>query len=117
MDVNRIDIAVESIIREYRELKEKPMIDEKELSKAKSYLYGKLVIALEDSQEVAHLIGKQALLHEGVKTLDTLRELIEKVTVDDIARVARDILDPERLSLAYIGPERTEDSFQRLLRF
>lgn len=117
VDVNRIDLAVTAIINEYKKLKEKPMIDERELQKAKSYLYGKLVINLEDSQEVAHLLGKQALLNEGIKTLDTIHDMINKVTVNDIARVATDILDESKMKLAYIGPERTKESFEKLMHF
>lgn len=117
VDVNRIDQAVKSIIKEYAELKSNPRVEEDELKKAKSYLYGKLVINLEDSQEVAHLLGKQVLLGEGVKTLSDLHEKINAVTVDDIARVAEDIFDESKLKLAYIGPERTKESFESLMKF
>ena len=117
VDVTRIDQAVSSIIKEYKNLKEKPVISKKELDKSKSYLYGKLVINLEDSQEVAHLLGKQVLLNEGVKTIDKIQELINKVTLEDIARVAQDIFNQEKMKLAYIGPERTEESFLKLMTF
>lgn len=117
VDINRIDQAVTSIIKEYKTLKENPTIDDKELEKAKSYLYGKLVINLEDSQEVAHLLGKQVLLDEGVKTLELLQEAINKVSVEDVARVAEDILNSDKMKLAYIGPERTEESFTSLMNF
>lgn len=117
VDVNRIDQAVSSIIKEYKTLKENPVIDEKELQKAKSYLYGKLVINLEDSQEVAHLLGKQILLNEGVKTLDNLQKLINKVSIEDISKAAQEILDPEKMKLAYIGPERSEESFTALMQY
>lgn len=117
VDVNRIDQAVTSIIQEYSKLKADPMIDAKELEKAKSYLYGKLVINLEDSQEVAHLLGKQALLNEGIKTLGTIHEMIKKVSVEDIARVATDLLDESKMKLAFIGPERTVESFEKLMKF
>ena len=117
VDVNRIDQAVTSIIQEYKTLKENPLIEDSELEKAKSYLYGKLVINLEDSQEVAHLLGKQVLLNEGVKTLDMLHEAINRVSVQDIERVAQDVLNPDSMKLAYIGPERTEESFSSLMHF
>lgn len=117
VDVNRIDQAVISIVKEYAELKKNPTINEKELKKAKSYLYGKLVINLEDSQEVAHLLGKQALLNEGIKTLDTIHEMIKRVSIADIARVASDLFDEKKMKLAFIGPEKTEESFEKLMKF
>lgn len=117
VDVNRIDQAVTSIIAEFKKLKDNPMVEESELKKAKSYLYGKLVINLEDSQEVAHLLGKQALLNEGMKTLDDLHKEINKVTLEDVARVAADIIQEDQMKLAYIGPERTEKSFVNLMKF
>jgi len=117
VDVNRIDQAVESIVKEYQKLSENPRIEERELEKAKSYLYGKLVINLEDSQEVAHLLGKQALLNEGMKSLDDIHQLIKKVSLDDVERVASDILKAEQIKLAYIGPDRTEESLLQHLHF
>ncbi len=117
VDVNRIDQAVKSIIAEYAKLKENPMVEEAELKKSKSYLYGKLVINLEDSQEVAHLLGKQVILGEEVNTLETLHEKINAVTLEDISRVATDIFDEEKLKLAYIGPARTKESFLELMKF
>ncbi|MDP3975929.1 MAG: pitrilysin family protein [bacterium] len=117
VDVKRIDQAVISIVKEYKELKNSPKIEAAELKKSKSYLYGKLVINLEDSQEVAHLIGKQALLGEGIKTLGDLHQLINAVTLEDIERVAMDIMDSSKMKLAYIGPERSQDSFEKLMTF
>jgi predicted Zn-dependent peptidase len=117
VDVKRIDKAVTSIIAEYAKLKENPNVEAAELKKSKSYLYGKLVINLEDSQEVAHLLGKQVILGEGVKTLDVLHEKINAVSLEDVARVASDIFDESKLKLAYIGPERTEESFLELMKF
>lgn len=116
VDTTRIDQAVISIVKEYKNLLDNP-ITEKELIKSKSYLYGKLVIGLENSQEVAHLLGKQVLLGEGVKTLDDLHELIQRVSVDDLKRVAEDIIKPEKMKLAYIGPDRTEESFTQLMKW
>lgn len=117
VDVNRVDQAVSSIVKEYQKLHENPHLDKKELEKSKAYLYGKLVISLEDSEEVAHLIGKQAILNEGIKTLDVIHEMIHKVTVDDVARVARQIIDPTKMKLAYIGPERSVGSFEQHMGF
>ncbi len=117
VDVNRVEQAVASIVKEYGTLKHHPKIDTKELQKAKAYLYGKLVISLEDSEQVAQLIGKQAILNEGIKTLDMIHEGIKRVTVEDIARVAVDILKPEKMRLAYIGPERSEESLEKLMGF
>lgn len=115
VDVNRIDQAVSSIVAEYTKLAKNPHLEANELAKSKSYLYGKLVIGLEDSQEVAHLLGKQVLLGEGIKTIDDLHEKIHRVSLEDITRVTKEVFQLEKIKMAYIGPDRTEESFTKLL--
>jgi len=43
-------------------------------------------------------------------------EKINKVTSEDIQRVAKDIFAPEKLNLAIIGPYNNEERFLKLLK-
>ncbi len=43
-------------------------------------------------------------------------EQIDKVSIDDIKRVAGDIFRPEKLNLALIGPYRMKSSFENILK-
>jgi predicted Zn-dependent peptidase len=58
------------------------------------------------------------LLYKKTKTIDEVLEKIEKITVEDINRVAKKLLQPERMKLAIIGPyqEVDKENFEKLLK-
>ena len=51
-----------------------------------------------------------------VKTPDEIVALIEAVTADDIRRVARKVFDQDQLSLAIVGPFKSDKRFVPLLK-
>ena len=117
VDLNRTEDAITAIVQEYKKITEKAP-DEKELDKAKSYVKGKLILSLEDTEEVAHMLGKRDLLGEGVKTIDEICTEVEKVTVDDVHRVAKTLFVEDKLHMAAIGPfEDRKQAFEDLLHF
>jgi predicted Zn-dependent peptidase len=93
-------------------------VGKKELDKAKQYVKGKLILSMEDTEEVSHLLGKGELLKEGVKTLSEICAEVDKVTENDIHRVAKDLFREDTLRLAAIGPfgERRK-AFEERLHF
>lgn len=116
VDLTRIDEAIEGVIHEYRLLRDEG-VGEAELNKSKAYLKGRLVLNLEDSEEFAHLLAKYELLHGNVKTPDQIIKMIDAVKVEDIARVAKDLFQEEKMKLAVIGPYGDEKRFEDLLKF
>jgi predicted Zn-dependent peptidase len=111
-----IDKAITAILKEYKKVTDED-VPEAELTKAKEFLKGKLVLRLEDSEEYAHLFGKYELLYDEVLTLEQIIEEIDKVTVADLKRVARDLFKEDKLYLSVIGPYEDEGRFVRLLKF
>ena len=84
-------------------------IQDAEISKAKEFLKGRLILSLEDSHRVASLEGTKYLFEE--KTID-LKEIIaniEAVTKKEIIEVAKEIFTADRLNIAIIGPFAQED--------
>lgn len=116
VDLKRVDDAIKAIIEEYVKVL-KSGIPQDEVKKAKDYLKGKIVLRLEDSEEFAHLLGKQELLHEKIKTPEEILKAIDKVTADDIKRVSEDLFKEDELRIALIGPFEEEGRFERLLKF
>ncbi|MFA7685614.1 MAG: pitrilysin family protein [Candidatus Gracilibacteria bacterium] len=116
VDLTRIDEAVKGIVAEYKTVVNED-VPEKELKKAKSYLKGKMVLSLEDSEEFAHLLAKYELLHGEIKSPDDLMKLIDKVTVEDIRRIAQDVLVEDKLKIAVIGPYTDEKHFGDMLKY
>jgi predicted Zn-dependent peptidase len=116
VDLTRIDEAVSGIVEQYKMVRDDG-VPEDELKKAKSYLKGKMVLSLEDSEEFAHLLAKYELLHDAAKTPEEIMKLIDKVTVQDIARVAKDVFKEDSMKIAVIGPYDDVDRFEKLLKF
>lgn len=113
--LEKIDEAIKVTLDQFFDLGKKP-VSQKELSKAKEFLKGGLILALEDSRQVAERYVVQALLEEKIRTPEEAMKLIDKVTAEDIRRVAREVFQVKNLNLAVIGPYREESRFRRLLR-
>lgn len=115
VDVKKIDEAIKVILDEYWKVCQEK-INSEELKNAKELLKGRLILSLEDSGTVAERYALQAILEEKIRDPQEIIEGIEKVSADDIQRVAKDIFAPERLNLAVIGPYNDEEGFLKLLK-
>jgi len=115
VDINRIDLSIKLIMDEYERIKNEG-VDEKELIKAKEYYKGKMILRLEDSKDVAQLIGIHELLLNRVETPEEAMEKMDRVTTKDIKRVCEDIFKRENLKLALIGPYDDRERFEKLLQ-
>jgi len=116
VDLKRMEEAVVGIIEEYRKVRDEE-IPAVELKKAKSYLKGKMVLNLEDSEEFAHLLAKYELLRGGCKDPSEIIKMIDAVKVEDIVRVAKDLFVEEKMKLAVIGPYDDKEKLKALLKF
>lgn len=113
--LEKVDEAIEVVLNEFQKLVEKK-VSPRELKKAKEFLKGRLILALEDSQNVASRYSGQVLLEKKIRTPEKAMELFDKVTSEDVRRVAKDIFKPKNLNLAVIGPYKDETRFKKLLR-
>lgn len=116
VDLSRVDLAISAILEEYRKITEEK-VSKKELNKAKEYMKGKIILRLEDSEEYAHLMGKQALLYPKIETVDDILKKIDAVTSDDVLRLSRKLLKEDKFRMALIGPYVDEGHFAELLHY
>jgi len=112
--IEKIEEVIRVVLAEFNHLIRKK-VSLKELKKAQEFNKGRLVLALEDSQAVANRYAYQALLEKAIRTPQQTMKLIDRVTPDDLWRVARDIFRPEKLNLALIGPYKDKKRFKKLL--
>jgi predicted Zn-dependent peptidase len=114
VDINRIDDAVTTIATELRKIADES-VPQDELDKSKSFVKGRFVLQLETPQGLI-MFGLRREVLEG-KTPDPEEILAEisKVTVEDVQRVARDVIEQHGLNLAVIGPFDDAERFQKLL--
>jgi predicted Zn-dependent peptidase len=116
VDLKRVDLAIGAILEEYRKITE-AKVEAAELTKAKEFMKGKIILRLEDSEEYAHLMGKQALLYPKIETVDQILKKIDAVTADDVLRLSRELFQEEKFRLALIGPFEDPAHFEKLLHF
>lgn len=107
--------AVPAVVRELAGMREE--VPFAELNKAREFTKGRLLLRMEDTRSVAAWLGAQELLLGRVSTIDETVRKIDKVTSEDVARVAERLLDPDKLRLAVVGPHRGEKRLQGMLRF
>jgi predicted Zn-dependent peptidase len=115
VDPGRVGRALDAILLELAGLRDEVIPDE-ELGKAKAYLSGGLELRMEETRHLAAWVGGQEALHDRVLTLDEALAAIARVTVDDLARLARDLFRDDALRLAVVAPARALPGLDRHLR-
>lgn len=79
-------------------------VTEAELVRAKGRFRGALVLGLEDPGSRMARLGRLELVGTEILTIDELIEHIDAVTIEDVARVAKDLLGAESRVLTVLGP-------------
>jgi predicted Zn-dependent peptidase len=94
--------VVESITKEFRDLKENSVSDE-ELRRAKDHLKGSLMLSLESTSSRMSNLARQEMYFGKFFTLDELVQSIEAVTAGDVQRIAQTFFDPKQIALTVLG--------------
>ena len=106
---------MEVILKEYKKIREKK-VAKNELNKARENMKGHMLLRLESSSAVAQFAGGQEILTGRTLKIDEFFKQLEKVTLEDIQRVAKKHLAPEKLKIAAIGPDNKKEKFEDLLK-
>ena len=113
VDIDRIDDAVTTIAAELRRIAAEP-VPTAEFEKARSFAKGRFVLGIESPHgTIMYGLRREVLLGEAEEPEATLAGL-DAVTVEDIQRVAQDVVG-KQLKLAVIGPFEDAERFERLL--
>lgn len=115
VDLKKIGEAIKVTLEEHYKMASQSKLSPKELKKAKEYLKGHLALALEDTKAVATFFGDQEVLLGKIDTPEEVFKGIDKVTIEDVSRVAKELFRKERLNLAIIGPYNNEAKFEKLI--
>jgi len=114
LDRGRVDEALKVILAEIEKIK-RYGVSEKELSDAKEYLRGKLLLSMEDSSDVAGWVGKQALLTGKVLSPSEKMARIARVKPREIKAIANEVFRNNMLNLAIIGPYKDKRRFAGII--
>jgi zinc protease len=78
-------------------------VSERELTDAQAYLTGSFPLTIETPSAIALQVLNAVVYGLDLQELQTFRERVNAVTVDDIQRVSRTYLHPDRLSIVLVG--------------
>ncbi len=96
------DSAVAEILTQLRRLREEP-VSEEELEATKGFLAGSFPLRLETAGQIGSQIATTRLLGLPIEHLTEYRERIRAVTADDVQRVARQYILPDRAAIVVVG--------------
>jgi predicted Zn-dependent peptidase len=114
VDITRADEAVETIVTEFRRIADEPVPAE-ELEKARALAKGRFVLRLENPQGMTMFgLSREVLEGKAVEPEEILAGL-DAVTVEDVQRVAQDVIGSGGMNLALIGPFDEAEPFEQLL--
>jgi zinc protease len=94
--------ALRLIVDEFWRLQKQRVRDE-ELADAQAYLTGSFPLTIETPSAIAMQIISAVFYGLDLNELQTYRERVNAITPDDIQRVAREYLRPDRLSIVLVG--------------
>ena len=94
--------VVASILREFRDLKDN-LAPADEVRRAKDHLKGSLMLSLESTSSRMSNLARQQLHFGRFFTLDELALSIEKVTAEEVQRVARTFFNQKQIALTVLG--------------
>ena len=89
-------------MRELRELVDKKVTPE-ELRRAKDHLKGSFVLGLESTSSRMGNLARQELYFKRFFSLDEMLDNVERVTAEEVQKLARQFFDPNRMAVAMLG--------------
>ncbi|MFC4350697.1 M16 family metallopeptidase [Fodinicurvata halophila] len=106
----RVDESLEVLRAEWERLAEEGPTEE-ELEHAKSYVTGAFALQLDSSDSIASVLLSIQMDNLGIDYIDRRREEIAEVGLEDVKRVAGELLQPEALTFVVVGqPEGVESN-------
>jgi len=111
----RVPEAIKAIINEFKKIRDG--VSESELKRAKEYIYGRLLISMEDSNEVANHYALQELLTGEIKTPLETTEIYQKITALELEEVASKYIKENKMALSFVGKDLNEEELKSIFKF
>ncbi|MBI2849743.1 MAG: insulinase family protein [Chloroflexi bacterium] len=109
-----LPIALRAVTEQLALMKEPA--PEAELTKVKELSKGRMLLRMEDTRGVTGWMGGQEILTNEILTVDQTIAIIEAITAEQIAEIARELFHSERLRLAVVGPVSDGERLEELLK-
>ena len=102
MSTENLEDVYRLITEEIVSLNEKG-ITEEELKNSKEQLKGEFMLGMESTESRMNAIGKYMLITGKVETLEDVIEGLNSITMEDINRVIKDVLDIDKMGVCVVG--------------
>ncbi len=114
VDLNRIDDAVSTVAGELKKTVDE-QVPSDELEKARSFAKGRFTLQTESPQGLLQFGLRREVLEGGAVEPQEVLDGLDAVTVEDVQRVAQDVIGSNAFTLAVVGPFDDEARFEKLL--
>ena len=114
VQVAKIEEALKVILQELKKIKTE-LVEHKELLKAKEYIKGKSVLALEDNQVRLDWFLERAAFYPIIQIPIEVFKKIDAVTAEEVRQVAKELFNGKKMTLAVIGPYKSDKNFKKIL--
>ncbi len=94
--------AITSALTEMKAIREAPVSDQ-ELAEAKSFLMGSFPLRLDSTAKLAQVLGQVEFFGLGFDYFSQYPKWIDRVTKEDVQRVAKQYLNPQLYALVVVG--------------
>jgi predicted Zn-dependent peptidase len=115
LQITKIEEALEIILKELKKIQTE-LVPETELRKAKEYIKGKTILALEDNQVRLDWFLERCAFYKKVDGPKDAFKRIEAVTAKEVQNAAKDLFKASTATLAVIGPYKDQEKFKKLLK-
>jgi predicted Zn-dependent peptidase len=112
--LQNLNEAVRVIVDELRKLVDEP-VGEEEMTKVRDYSVGSFRLSLETPMALGQRGGELLLTMDEIEPIESVVEKLRAITADDVMRVARRIVQPDKLVLAVVGPDVEHEELAELL--
>ena len=97
--------AIRLALEEIRRIREQP-VSEQELNDAKNYMTGSFALRFDTNRKVAGFLAQGELFELGLDYPNRYGALVGKVSREDIHRVAKQFLQPDKLITVVVGNQK-----------
>ncbi|MCP9463971.1 MAG: insulinase family protein [Nitrospira sp.] len=94
--------AIEAVLAEIKAIRDAPVSDQ-ELAEAKAFLIGSFPLRFDTTAKLARLLAQVEFYGLGFEYFSLYPKLIERVTKEDVQRVAKQYLNPRHYALVVVG--------------
>lgn len=115
LDTSRLPQAIKLIKEELHKVVTES-ISADELNKAKEYIKGKVILAMENSSVQAQWAAKQYIFEHQLEDINSFLTKLAKLKPRDLSIVAREVINFKKASLALIGPFKNVAPWQKLIK-